>query len=199
MKDITDIVKRNINLVPYFINSIGLARRYDDFVDTGWIGLCYGAQTYDESKGKESTYLGLCIKQSLIKQIAYEHCKVRYKDYNHHEMLSLDKEYCIDSDEACTLSDLIPSDFDIDDELIKMAYENAVEDVLKQIDAKVYSYNKVEKHSDVIRDYFGIGVPKMRKIDIADKYNVSLTTVGAITKKFKSKMQDILSFYINNE
>lgn len=197
MKDITDIVNRNINLVPYMIKQTGLARRYDDFVDMGWIGLCYGAQTYDESKGKESTYIGMCIKHSLIKQIAYEHCKSRYKDYMGSDLLSLDKEYIDSTGETFTLADVIPSTFDMDDEIIRMAYEDAVEDVLEQIDAKVYSYNKVKKHSEVIRDYFGFGVPKMRNIDIADKYNISLTTVGDITDKFKRKMQEKLKFYID--
>lgn len=189
MKNYDDIVTRNMQLVPYMINKMGLRKRQDDFIDIGWIALVKGAQKYKPDRGyAESTWLCRYIKYYFCRQLTYEtrHCR----NNANIEMLSLD---CMVTDD-CFLYDAIPSNFNVESEFMVNYIITEIENVL------LYDMSKNKKrlnHVDVVRDSYGIGTEQLTTGQMSKKYNVTRCTINAIQRKFKKKLKKRLEFILD--
>ena len=75
----------------------------EDVVQEGKIGLWTAILSYDETKGKQSTYYSTCIHNALRSAIS--------KEVNHPNSLSLDYEY----DDGCTFGEVVVGDEDVID------------------------------------------------------------------------------------
>lgn len=187
MKNINELCERNLNLVPYVINTLGLRNKEDDYIDIGWIGLVVGCKKYDETLGfKESTYLTNYIKYFIYSQLNYER---RHKNGLNQNIISLDFNI---NDES--FIDFIPSDFDIDEEFNKSFIKQAINDCLKydMTDRKT----KVN-HADVIKDLYGINTNPLKTKEISKKYGISHTAIRDIRNKFRRNLKRRLKLIID--
>ena len=174
--DITDIVNRNLNLVPYVMKKLGVLNKYDDYVDIGWIGLVVGCKKYDSSKDvKESTFLCDYIKYYILNQLFYERRQMR--NNNDVEILSFDMQVIEDE----SFYDCIPCDFDLE-------YEFNVSFILQEVN-NVLMFDMKKHHGSLNH----VDVVK----DIASKYNVSRETVQDIRQKFRKKLRKRLQFILD--
>lgn len=183
-KDIDDMIVRNLNLVPYVINKLGLQNRYDDYIDIGWIGLIKGCENFDSNKDiKESTFLFRSIQLYIYNQLKHDY--LFFKDDN----ISLDYE--VDGE---PFYNIIPSDYDIDSELKMLIIKKEIENVLKY---DMYNIQNRLDHSEIARYIFGIGVKQLRTNDLAKKYNVSRETIKNIKNKFRKKLKKRLKLVLD--
>lgn len=189
MKNYDDIVIRNMQLVPYMINKMGLRKRQDEFIDIGWIALVKGAKKYDPDRGyAESTWLCKYIKYYFCRQLTYEnrHCR----NNSEIEIISLDVNVLEDEN----LYDAIPSNFNVECEFMANYILTEIENVL------MYDLGKNKKllnHVDVVRDIFGIGTEKLPVCELIKKYNVSRVTIRNIRNKFQKKLRKRLEFILD--
>jgi RNA polymerase sporulation-specific sigma factor len=133
---------------PTFIND-------EDIIQSGMVGLCLAANSWDESRSKFSTYAAKCILNSI---------KMELRNRNkHYGVLSL--EYETDTDDGkTTFGDLIEGDSDID-------YVD-VTNVRKQLNARQLKV-------------FDLLVEGMSKSDIARKLGMSRQHVNDVMRKIK--------------
>ncbi len=181
--DIDDLVIRNMKLVPFIINKMGLDFMYDDLVDIGWIGLLKGAIAYDKDMGlAESTVLCKYIK-------SYIHTYLKKPKVVE---LSLDVENAEDNSD---LYDCIPSDFDIESEFRICCILEEIEKTLKY-DMCNRKKNGIN-HADIISDLLGINTNQLSINEIIRKYNVSRETLKNIRNKFRKKLKERLKFILD--
>lgn len=187
--DITEMVTRNLNLVPYVMKVLGVLNKYDDYIDIGWIGLVAGCRKYDSSKDvKESTFLCDYIKYYILNQLLYERRQMR--NNNDIEIVSFDMQVIEDE----SFYDCIPSDFNLESEFNVSFILQEINNVLT-LDMK--KHHGSLNHVDVVKDIFGIGVEKMAIKDIALKYNVSRETIQNVRDKFRKKLRKRLEFILD--
>lgn len=180
--DVSDIVCRNMMLVPFIINKMGLDFMYDDIVDLGWIGLIKGAQKYNPDKGlAESTVLCKYIK-------AHIHCYLNKKQL---DTVSFDTEI-IDEE---SFYDCIPSTFDVESEFRKNWIWVEIDKTLA-FDMGNRRHGGIN-HADVICEMFGFGVEPLSFNELSKKYNVSRETLKNIRKKFRQKLRKRLKFILD--
>jgi RNA polymerase sporulation-specific sigma factor len=77
----------------------------EDIIQTGMIGLCNAANTWDEERSTFATYAVKCIHNAILKEFR--------RRKKHKGVLSLDYEYGDDGDEAVTLGELLVGDEDV--------------------------------------------------------------------------------------
>lgn len=184
MKNINDIVERNINLVPFVLKRMGLIRKYDEYVDIGWIGLVYGAKNYDETKGKESTFLYKSIKTAIQWYLSFENRQKR----SGVEILSLDYQYIDFDGNVWTLEETIGYD-NVDSHFFIIDFIDKIKVVLKDMKNRGYKV----RYDNVVCDYFGFGTIKLNNIEILQKYSISKRLLYDIIKLFRKKLKKELS------
>ena len=171
---------------------------YQNYYDYGLEGLIKGAKTYDESKGKTSTYLCQCIANS-IKKIFYlnnlpKHHNVAGRD------ISLNYEiYEGDNiNDYTEFGDLIPDpNVNIEEEVDKILEKERV----------LYAVNNLKNKKDklVIKMYYGLdGYEELNSYDkIAEKLGVSRNAIFVgikrARKELKKKLNDPKDMSIKKE
>lgn len=171
------LVIDNVNLIYLALKRLYLYDKRDDYFDVGMIGLVKGARTYDKTKGiAATTYLYRCIYSELCMTF-------RKKDPD--GMLSLNKEMNREADDRITtLEDTIPSDVNIEEEMIlKEQKEEMYNEILK--------LNKREKL--VICLSYGVGgYEKITEKEIAKILKISQAQVNRIKNKTVKKIRNNL-------
>ena len=77
----------------------------EDIIQCGYVGLCLAADSWEEDKGKFSTYAYRCIRNEINREFR-RRCKEP-------QALSLDYEVSADDGSKTTLGDLIVGDSDV--------------------------------------------------------------------------------------
>lgn len=172
-----ELIKNNINLIYVVLKKLKLYHKKDEYYDIGLVGLVKGVKSFDPSKGYAiSTYLYKCIYNEIIMTFRK---KVP-------EILSLDTEIYTDKcGHPLTLLDSIPSDIDIEEEIIK---NEQLDLIYKEMT------NLSKKEQLVLNYYFGInGYEKLKQEDIGVAVGVSQGYVCRIKnraiKKIKLKLK----------
>lgn len=81
----------------------------EDIIQVGMIGLCYAAETWDETKGLFSTYGGRCVHNNIILELKYRGRKGR-SNIN----LSLDYPAPNSEGDEAAFGDFIVGDYDVE-------------------------------------------------------------------------------------
>lgn len=168
--DENEEILQNKDLIFYTIKKMHLYWKTDDefqeYVDAGYDGLLRGIRNYVEDKGvKKSTYYYTCIKFAICTIIAK---KNREKEKMHRTALSLNVS--VDDLNENEVIELIPSDYDIEEEMLK---KDRLETIIKKI-------NKlpIEKDRHVIKYLFGLdGYPLKNCNEIARMWNVDKNVI----------------------
>lgn len=170
------LVLDNVNLIYLVLKRLNLYDKRDDYFDIGMIGLVEGARTYDKTKGiAATTYLYRCIYNELCMTF-------RKKDPD--GILSLNKEIKETDNRTITLEDMIPSDINIEEEVIlKEQKEEMYNEILK--------LNEREKL--VICLSYGVcGYEKIIEKEIAKILKISQAQVNRIKNKTIKKLRNNL-------
>ena len=173
----------NIPLIYLTIKNMNLKWKtedeWQDYYDSGLIGLINGVRTYDESKGvKISSYLTPCIeneiKHHLVSKTSLRRQNINGRDISINEFM--DSE---DYEEKLSI---------LEDKKINVEKE-AINNVL--IDDIIECLNKMENKKDVVvtKLYYGLdGFPEMNYTEIAKLFKV---TINAIQERIKRAIRRI--------
>ena len=184
-----ELVLKNRSLIYVIIKEMHCYWRtkdeLQDLYDAGLLGLIQGAKRYDPTLGiKQSTFLGRCIRNEIIKYIKLsENSKRRINK----ETISIN---LLVDNENTELIDLIPDEtIDIENTLDKKLELERIEIAINML--------KKEKDRDFINYYYGLnGKPQLTNKEIQEKYGVSRQMVDNRIKNAKIK---IMKFLKDNE
>lgn len=138
-----NLINNNMSLVYYVIHKYYPTFINDeDIVQSGMVGLCKAANTWDEEKSTFSTYAIKCI----MNEIRHE-----FRDRKKHKgVLSLDYEYDNDSDEEITLKDMLVGTSDVDFVDTQFIYEQ-----LAPTEREILEYKKWGMTTEEIANQLG--------------------------------------------
>jgi RNA polymerase sigma factor (sigma-70 family) len=187
--DNENLIINNLNLIHLSIKQMHLSYKTDDeyqnYYDAGLDGLINGVKTYNSSVGKISTYLVVCIKNSIKQYLTTKTAKKRNNIYGND--LSLDFEYQDSRGDKMHFEDIIQDkSINIEKEIEnKINYEN----ILIAID------NLKFKEKICMQYYFGLidGNCYSYK-EIGEKLNITGEAVRLIINKAIINTKN----YINN-
>lgn len=183
MKD--KLVRANVNLIYHVLKRLNLYDQKDDYFDIGMIGMIKGINTYKDNKGyKISTYLSMCIKNEILKELRKANAYKRLADKN---TVSLNKDIHNHGEDECMLIDLIKSDIDIENDLIK-----------KELINKLYNelYQLKERDRFIIFKRFGLDDDRiMTQKEIATVLNIKQATISRIERRIIKELRNKLTEY----
>lgn len=176
-KDI--LIERNLRLVAYvakkYINAES-DRTLEDMISVGTIGLIKAITSFDEKKGKLSTYAARCIDNELLMMLRGE--RKKSKEISLYEPIGTDYE-----GNVISLFDVIESD------------ENPI-DVQLEIDEDIQKLRRIlkdeltEREYDIIKSRYGLdGEKEITQREVAKKLNISRSYVSRIEKKALLKLK----------
>lgn len=152
------LVEENIKLV-YFV----LHKYYptyvkdEDIVQSGMLGLCNAADTWDESKSEFSTYATKCISNEIGKEFRRRN--------KHSNVISLDQEIRYQEYDGVTLADCITGEEEID-----------------FIDCEPF-YNQLSPKDKQIVDYRQQG---LTTVEIGEKMGCAQSTVSTRLRNLRT-------------
>ena len=142
-----DLITENMKLVYYIVSKeYPTFIRDEDIIQSGMLGLCKAAQTWDESKAKFTTYAGKCIRNEINQEF------IRRKPHSNN--LSLETKI----GEEGTLADVLVGE----DEIGYIGYDEFYSQ-LEPIEAKVLDLDGFGYDTDEIATQLGITVTKVQK------------------------------------
>lgn len=162
-----DLILENIPLIYKVIKDMHCYWKTEDefqsLYDAGLEGLIRAAKSYNESKGKPSTFLYTCIKNMICREIYQSETDKR--KINKEIMIPLDKE--VDSEKDTTYKDFL------EDSSI-----NIEEEIEKKLEAErlLNAVNALENEKDklAIKKYYGLdGYSSKSYEEIAKEFGVS--------------------------
>lgn len=175
-----DLILDNVNLIYYVLKKSNVYHQLDEYYDICMIGLVKAANTFDESKGYTfSTYGISCIRAELFSYMRKENNNKRKANYN---TVSLDTTvYRANEGKDITLLDSLPSEINIEDEII----DNEEKELLKE------ALNILEEKELIVISYmYGInGCKELNQQDIAKILGMQQGSVSRIGKRAINKMK----------
>lgn len=178
------LVTDNINLIYFILKKMHLYKLTEEYYDIGMIGLVKAAKKFDSSKGFTfNTYACRCIKIEILKFIREE--KATKRKANHNTIPLSKIIYSTgERDAEITLEDKIPSNINIEEEIIK-------KEQLKELYRALTKLNK--KELGIITYSYGLcGVNSLTQNELSEKYNVSQAQISRIIKKSINKLKKLL-------
>ena len=137
------LVEENMNLVYFLINKHYPTFILDeDVIQSGMLGLCKAADTWDESKSEFSTYAGRCILNEIYNEFS-RRCK-------HNGTLSLDYTVKQSDGEEADFGEIIAGSEDVD----FVDYERFYRE-LKPWEKKVVEYRQLGLNNREIGEKLG--------------------------------------------
>jgi RNA polymerase sigma factor (sigma-70 family) len=153
---------------------------WQDYYDSGLIGLINGVRSFDESKGYTlSTYLIPCIENAIKKQLVVKTSKKRQNEKGKDVSLNI----TINENEDSQLLDFIRDK--------RVSVEKEVERKV-QLDTIILHLNKVGNIRDiaVMKLYYGLdGFPEMNYREIGKIFKVSSNAIEERVKKIIKKIK----------
>lgn len=165
-----DKILKHYKLIYLIMNELHCYKNNEDeYFFYGLMGLYRGIKSYDSSKGiKETTYYSRCIKNEILARFNY---KTRKKRNNVKYEISINTPI----DENHTIEDILVSDIDIEEELIKKEQLECIYKALEDM--------KDTKYKKYICDYFGVNCKPLKTYQIAEKYNVTHQNISQSIKQ----------------
>jgi len=185
--DTDKLIIDNIPLVNLMIKELHCRWTTDDqyqkYYDFGLEGLIKGAKSYDESKGKPSTYLCMCIKNSILHCFYLDNLPKRKNPVG----TDISLNYAMYSDnlyDYTELGELIPDP--------KVNIEEEIEKKI-QIETIIAAINSLDNERDklVIKMYYGLdGYKEANSCDeIAKKFGVSRNMINTRLHRAINKLK----------
>lgn len=180
------LIEKHKKLIYLAIKKLHLSWRTEDefqeYYDSGLLGLINGARTYSFDKGKESTYLYTCIK-NMICRCMYQNGQFNRK-INYIQKLSLDST-AYDNDDGL-IAEIIPDQsINIEKEVEnKMMLENIIKIAEKLLNNDNFA---------IFKKYYGLdGSPPKNIITLAKEYNCTRENISLKVRRSTMKIRDYL-------
>ena len=136
----------------------------DEMFFEGLMGLYNGIRTYDvDGEASETTYYYVCIRNAITNKFRSN----SYEKRNINKIISLETKLYGD----VSIEETLCSNLDIEYELIKEEQLNCI--------CKVLNKTRNSRFKQYFCDFYGIGMPRLKLKEIAQKYGVSTHNVGA--------------------
>lgn len=164
MNDREKLILDNMGLVHYLVNKYYCPPendRFDDYCSIGYIALINAIDTYDEKKGKLSSYASKCILNLLSKTVFKEN-RINLKEACPNTVISVDED-----GNTLLLDDILSDNSDLFDE----CYKKIVLEEAKKIIETLPPNQK----SVITRKYFSGKLISNQKI--SDETGMPLSTV----------------------
>jgi len=159
-----ELIESNMKLAGYVANKMiwtNIPR--EDLVSIGYIGLVQAADAYDDTRGvKFSTFAVKVMQNKILHELRKENRR------NALPTISMQTVVSKDFSRDVTLEDTIG----VWDE-----YDNRLEA------EEILSLPITERERDMLCSYYGIGTPKLKQQEIADKYGITQPTVARNIQK----------------
>lgn len=167
-----DLIQENMNLVYYVLHkSFPTFAKDEDMVQEGMIGLIKAANTYQDGKGKFSTYAYRCIFNTMASYLQQQKCDV--------DIISLDSEVKGKDDSASLIHELI-------EDVESSSCFNLVEyDIF---------YNTLTPRQKQVFDRVKEG---KKRQEIADEFGITNQAVTDAVKKIRKKWRLFSNEYQN--
>lgn len=172
------LILDNVNLVYFVLKQMHLYKEIEEWFDIGVIGLIKGIRNYNSNYGMSlSTYVCRCIRNEILQEIRKSKADKRVTNLN---CISLNQEiFNNGKDEPITMGNLIPSKYNLEDEIIK---KDILENLLKGL-------TKKEKYI-LIHSYGLFGNKELTQIEISKKLNLSQAQICRILKQAIQKIRN---------
>ena len=177
-------ILENEALIYLVLKNLKIMYLKDLYYDVGMIGLVKACRTYDKEKGFTfSTYAYNVIKNEILCELKKENTEIRKSNKN---TISLNTLLSFDGNEAITLEDKIPDDFNLE-EYVETKEENE----------KLYTMIKTltKKEQETICLYYGIGYKRLNGREIAEKLGVSRELIYKRKERALFKLRYRLTHY----
>lgn len=152
---------------------------FQSLYDAGLEGLIRGAKSYDNSKGKHSTFLYQCIRNMICREIYSSELDKR--KINKEIMISLDKE--VDPESDTTYKDYL--------EDVNVNIEAEIEKKL-EVERLLSAVNSLKSQKDklAIKKYYGLEGYSMKNCEeIAKEFGVSRTMIATRIRRCYPKLK----------
>ena len=170
-----ELVLENERLIYFVMNKLHITYLRDEIYEVGMIGLVRASKTYSKEKGTFSTYACKCIQN----EISHELSKINSKKRNY-KTVSLSQP--ITEDEQMTLEDVIPSDVNIEKDILLKEQINYLYWLMEHV------LSNDEK--ELIKRYYGLGKHESSfQKDLATTLHFSKTTINKRLKKALRKLK----------
>lgn len=176
------LVERNLRLVAYIAKkytSVESDRSLEDMISVGTIGLIKAVTSFDEKKGKLSTYAARCIDNELLMMLRGE--RKKSKEISLYEPIGTDYEGNVISFFDVMESNENPIDimFEIKEDIEKLQ--------------KIVKEELTKREYDIIKSRYGLeGEKEITQREVAKKMGISRSYVSRIEKKALNKLKKIL-------
>ena len=164
MNDREKLILDNMGLVYYLVNKYYCPPendKFEDYCSIGYIALINAIDTYDEEKGKFSSYASKCIL-NLLSNMVFKENRIKQKEVYPSAIISVD-----DDGNALLLDDILSDNSDLFDE----CYKKIVLEEAKKIIETLPPNQK----SVITRKYFSGKLISNQKI--SDETGMPLSTV----------------------
>lgn len=183
MNEIDKMCERNMGLIPFVINRMGLNKFEDELTDICYIALVNGCKTYNGSV-TESTYLYACIRYACI-------CHMKFLQRQCRDLkiskISLDTQVGDDT----TLGDLITNG---EDEMKIVELNEIYEYWLNVIHEVTHEgCQKGDRNEQMYLSY----VNGCTKTAIGDKYGITRERASQIINRLDYKIRKKMKEYLN--
>ena len=170
------LVERNLRLVAHIVKKYTTPERdMDDLISIGTIGLIKAIISFDESKGKLSTYAAKCIDNELLMMIRAE--KKKSKEISLYEPIGTDH----DGNEI-SLYDVVVSDEKSIEKQCELAGDIAR--VIELVRSEL-----TDREREIVCKRYGLfGEKEITQREVADQLGISRSYVSRIEKKALTKL-----------
>lgn len=176
------LIERNLRLVAYVVKkyvNTEMDRNLEDLISIGTIGLIKAIISFDEQKGKLSTYAAKCIDNELLMMLRCD--KKKSKEVSLYEPIGSDHE-----GNAISRFDVIESE----ENPIEVQYE-IQEDVEKL--KRLMASELTTREFEIIKKRYGLyGEKETTQREVADEMGISRSYVSRIEKKALLKLRRAL-------
>ena len=179
------LIERNLRLVAYvarkYVSTEG-DRSLEDMISVGTIGLIKAITSFDEKKGKLSTYAARCIDNELLMMLRGD--RKKSKEISLYEPIGTDYE-----GNVISLFDVIESS----ENPIDVQFEIS-EDIEKL--QKIIKKELTKREYDIIKSRYGLeGEKEITQREVAKRLGISRSYVSRIEKKALNKLKKALEYF----
>lgn len=177
------LIERNLRLVAHIARkyvNVEVDRSLEDLISVGTIGLIKALESFDDDKGKLSTYAAKCIDNEMLMMLRSERKKSR--EVSIYEPIGTDHE-----GNEISFYDIIESK----DRLVEDEYQ-----VKSDIERVIDSMNRVltKREYDVIVRRYGLnGYKEVTQREVAKEFGISRSYVSRIEKKALEKLRSAIN------
>ena len=176
-----ELILNNLKLIYIVLKQMGIYHLRDEYYDLGLIGLVKAADTYDSKQGYTfSAYASRCIFNEISQNIRRESSNKRKANSN---TISLET-VLIDDGKEVTLLDTIPSNYDLEEDILKKEQKELLRKALPKLR---------DSERELLVSYYCMEGKAKQKV-LAEKIGVTQASISRKLKRIINKLKKIINY-----